>query len=220
MWESKGDRQLEKDVIDALVWDPSVDQTGIAVSAKDGVVSLSGAVPSYAMKLAAEQDAEHVSGVRAVVQHVNVQVPDTHLRSDADLAKAVTNALEWHVEVPERKVKLTVENGWVTLEGAVDWRYQRDAAERVVRYLTGVRGVSNEIKVASPVSSADVRQRIEAALKRSAEADARTISVTTSDGSVTLRGKIHSWAERDEALRAAWSAPGVWTVEDQLSLAS
>jgi osmotically-inducible protein OsmY len=220
MWESKNDRALEKDVMDALVWDPSVDQAGIAVSARSGVVTLSGTVSSFAMKLTAERDVESVSGVRGVVQHLNVKVADPHLHSDAELATAVTNALAWHIEVPNEKIKASVESGWVTLDGTVQWQYQRDAAERAIRYLQGVRGISCNIKVAAPVSPIDVKQRIEAALKRSAEAEAKNITVSTANGSVTLRGQIHSWTERDEALRAAWSAPGVTAVEDEFVFAS
>jgi osmotically-inducible protein OsmY len=172
------------------------------------------------MKLTAERDVESVSGVRGVVQHLNVQVAPLHLHSDAELATAVTNALAWHVEVHDQKIKAAVENGWVTLEGTVQWRYQRDAAERAIRYLSGVRGISCHIKVAAPVSPTDVKQRIEAALKRSAEAEARNISVSTANGSVTLKGQIHSWTERQEALRAAWSAPGVTAVEDEFVFAN
>ncbi len=198
MWQLKSDAQLERDVREELAFDPRVGEKAIAVSAKDGVVTLTGSVPTYAAKFAANHDAERVNGVRSVVEHIDVSLPDMHARSDADLAKAVADALRWDVEVPAGQIKASVRDGWVTLEGSVDWEYQRSGAEGAVRYLAGVKGLSDLILVSpSPASSVDVKQHIKAALTRSAEADAQRITVDTVDGSsVTLRGTIHSWAER------------------------
>ena len=220
MWQVKSDSTLEKDVREELLFDPCVDVKAITVSAKGGVVTLSGSVPSYAAKYAAYHDAERVNGVNVVVEHMDVSLPDMHSRNDADLAKAVTAALRWDVRVPEGSIKISVRDGWITLEGSVDWQYQRVAADVAVRYLIGVKGVNNLIAV-SPVKRAlDVKQHITDALRRSAETDAREITVVTADsGSVTLRGKIHSWAEREEVNRAAWATPGVRTVQDELTYA-
>lgn len=220
MWQAKSDSALEKDVREELLFDPRVDVKAITVSAKGGVVTLSGSVPSYAAKFAAYHDAERVSGVNVVVEHMDVSLPDMHSRNDADLAKAVTAALHWDVRVPEGNIKISVRDGWITLEGSVDWQYQRVAADEAVRYLIGVKGVNNLIAV-SPVKRAlDVKQHITDALRRSAETDAREIMVETADsGSVTLRGKIHSWAEREDVNRAAWATPGVRKVQDELTYA-
>jgi osmotically-inducible protein OsmY len=221
MWQSKSDSDLERDVREELTFDPRVDAEPIAVSAKDGVVTLSGSVPTYAMKFAAHHDAERVNGVRVVVEHIDVSLPDTHARSDADLAKAVANALSWDVEVPHSNIKATVRDGVVTLEGTVDWAYQRLAAEGALRYLAGVKELRDQIAVSPAASSVDVKQHIKAALTRSAEADAARITVDTSaGGGVTLRGTVHSWAERDEAVRAAWATPGVRKVQSELTYAS
>lgn len=220
MWQAKSDSALEKDVREELLFDPRVDVKAITVSAKGGVVTLTGSVPSYAAKFAAYHDAERVSGVNVVVEHMDVSLPDMHSRNDADLGKAVTAALRWDVRVPEGKIKVSVRDGWITLEGSVDWQYQRVAADEAVRYLIGVKGVDNLIAV-SPVKRAlDVKQHITDALRRSAETDAREITVETADsGSVTLRGRIHSWAEREEVNRAAWATPGVRKVQDELTYA-
>jgi osmotically-inducible protein OsmY len=222
MWQSKSDGDLELDVREELTFDPRVAAKTITVSAKDGVVTLSGSVPTYAMKVAAHHDAERVNGVRIVVEHMDVSLPDTHARSDVDLAKAVADRLRWDVEVPQNKIKATVRDGVVTLEGAVEWAYQRFAAEGALRYLAGVKGLRDLIAVSpSPANSVDVKQHIKAALTRSAEADAARITVDTAGGgSVTLRGTVHSWAERDEAVRAAWATPGVQKVQSELTYAS
>ena len=218
MWQQKGDKDLERDVRDELAFDPRVDVKAITVSAKSGVVTLSGSAPTWAAKLTACQDAERVNGVNVVVEHLDVALPDLHARTDADLAKAVADALRWHVEVPHDKIKTSVRDGWITLEGKVDWQYQRAAADGAVRYLVGVKGVTDQIAVApSSGRSIDVRQHIKDALTRSAETDAQRITVDAAEGgAVTLRGTIHSWAEREDVVRAAWATPGVRKVQDDL----
>jgi len=218
MWQQKNDKDLERDVRDELAFDPRVDVKAITVSAKGGVVTLSGSAPTWAAKLTACQDAERVSGVNVVVEHLDVALPDLHARTDADLAKAVADALRWHVEVPHDKIKTSVRDGWITLEGKVDWQYQRAAADGAVRYLVGVKGVTDQIAVApSSGRSIDVRQHIKDALTRSAETDAQRITVDAAEGgAVTLRGTIHSWAEREDVVRAAWATPGVRKVQDDL----
>lgn len=218
MWQKKSDKDLERDVKEELAFDPRVDVKAIAVSAKGGVVTLSGSAPTYAAKLAASHDAERVSGVSAVVEHMDVSLPDLHARTDADLAKAAADALRWDVEVPQGEIKTSVRDGWITLQGTVDWQYQRAAADGAVRYLVGVKGVTNQIAVTPPPGrSIDVKQHIKDALTRSAETDAQRITVDTAEGgAVTLRGTIHSWAEREDVVRAAWATPGVRKVQDDL----
>ena len=214
----KSDMQLQKDVMDELRWEPTVSEKEIAVAVKDGVVTLGGYVQSYAQKRAAEQAVARVAGVRAVAEDIQVKLPTSRQRSDTEIAHAVINALKWDTEVPDELIKAKVENGWVTLDGGVDFFYQKSAAERCVRFLNGVKGVSNLISVKPGVTTTKVTQNIEAALKRRAELDADKIKVDTLDGKVTLRGSVHSWLEMKEAENAAWATPGVWSVEDKLAV--
>lgn len=212
------DRQLQENVQKALDWDPSIDAAEIGVSVDAGVVTLRGEAKSYAEKSAAERVALAVYGVKAVANDLEVKLLPSRQRSDTDLAKATVAALRWSATVPDEKISVAVTNGWVTLTGKVDWDYQRLAAGRIVRDLTGVRAVTNNITVEPHVSAADVSAKIEDALKRSAAVDARRINVSAMDGTVILSGNVHSWFEKDQARRAAWSAPGVKQVNDRLAI--
>jgi osmotically-inducible protein OsmY len=212
------DAQIQTDVLDELKWEPSVRETDVGISVKNGIVTLSGFVESYAQKFAAERAAERVSGVRAIAEDLEVHLPSSKERNDPDIAKAAASALDWDVEVPNG-LHMKVENGWVTLKGEVAWQFEKRAAERAVRNLMGVRGVTNLIAVKpAPVMPFEVTQKIKDALRRSAEADAGRIRVEAHDGRVTLKGTVRSWAEREDAERAAWSAPGVMEVDDRIAV--
>ena len=212
------DKALQEHVQNALDWDPSIDAADIGVTVDKGVVTLRGDVKSYAERTTAERIALGVYGTKAVANDISVRLGSGAQRTDSDIAQAVLMALRWSSVVPDDKIAVTVSNGWVKLSGAVDWEYQRSAAVRAVRDLTGVIGVTNLITLEPHVSAADVQKKIEAALKRSAEVDARRINVSATDGKVVLSGNVHSWFERDEARRAAWAAPGVKNVEDRISI--
>jgi osmotically-inducible protein OsmY len=214
----KSDTQIQRDVVEELRWDPQTSTAELGVAVKDGVATLSGAVRSYAQKLAAERAAERVAGVRAIAEDLTVKLDGLGTRTDTEIAHSVVNALRWDSRVPDDKLTARVENGWITLGGTVEWKFQSDAAERAVRYLLGVRGVSNLIEVRSPVSPSAVQSRIEAALKRNAELDAKRITVESKDGRVTLRGNVRSWTERRDAENAAWAAPGVTHVVDCITV--
>jgi osmotically-inducible protein OsmY len=214
----KTDSQLQKDVQEELVWDPSVGRAEIGVAISSGVVTLSGQVDSFPKKFSAMKAAERVAGVRAVADEMKVKLPSSFQRTDIDVAHAVADAIRWDVEVPDEKVKARVDEGWVWLDGEVEWEYQRSAAERAVRFLTGVVGVSNKIRIKKRAWAPEVKTRIESALKRNAEVDASQITVRALDGQVTLSGHVHSWAARSDAERAAWSAPGVTEVKDELAV--
>lgn len=212
------DRELQHHVQKALEWDPSITSSDIGVTADNGVVTLRGDISSYTEKHAAERIALHVFGVKAVANDLNVRLPSQYERSDSDLAQACVSALNVNTVVPRGRVSVAVGHGWVTLTGNVEWQFQKEAAARAVRDIAGVRGVANNIDIHPQVKVADIQTKIEAALKRSAEIDARHISVSVQDHKVTLSGNVHSWAERQAAERAVWSAPGVSQVDDRITV--
>ena len=215
------DIDLRKDVLEELEWDPSIDARTIGVAVEDGIVALTGHVPSYAAKTSAERIVKRVLGVFGVANDLEVKLLSTAQRDDVDIARSAVNALEWNVSVPKGDVKVAVSKGWVTLDGGVEWYYQKRAAEDTVMVLAGVRGVTNNVTVTSkPVRVADVKGKIEAALKRSAEVDSKKIAVQATDGKVILTGTVRSWVEREDAVSAAWSAPGVMNVVDQIRIHS
>jgi osmotically-inducible protein OsmY len=213
----KTDLQLKQDIEEELLWDPKVNAAQIGVSVDKGAVSLLGSVDTYAEKWAAEDATKRVFGVRTVAQDLTVKILAEHKRSDSDIAAAVQSALKWDVFVP-KTVTAKVQSGWVTLEGQVPWNYQRDAAERSVRYLAGVVGVSNSVTLKPQTSAGEVKEKIKAALQRQATADANSIHIDTSGGKVTLTGHASSWQSIEDAANAAWAAPGVTDVLDQVKM--
>jgi VCBS repeat-containing protein len=211
----KTDTQLRQDVLDELEWEPSVDANEIGVAVHDGIVTLSGHVPSYPEKLAAERAAGRVSGVKAIAEEIEVKLPGYGHRTDVEIAQAALSALEWHTMVKDQ-IKVKVEHGIVTLTGEVGWNYERDSAKHAVENLTGVRKVHNQIKVRVRPSPVNVKEQIKKAFARGASFDAGRIEVESHDGEVTLKGDVRSWAERKDAEEATWGAPGVTRVRNEL----
>jgi len=214
----KQNNELQRDIIDELAWDPNIDAAEIGVAVVDGVVTLTGQVRSLAEKWTAEHVTKRVAGVRAVANDIEIHLLGASQRTDADIARATLNALEWDVRVPHHRVTVAVSDGIIKLEGEVDTQYQKQAAERVIRHLTGVKGVTNLLRVKAAVAPTDVKAKIMAAFQRSAVIDARQIQVEMRDGQAILRGRVRSWAERDTAEQAAWAAPGVTSVVDLLTI--
>jgi osmotically-inducible protein OsmY len=210
--------ELQKRVLEALDWEPGLDAARIGVAASGGVVTLTGQVQSYADRFSAERVVKRILGVKGIANDLEVRLPVDATRTDTDLATAAVRALEWDVQVPHERITLRVANGWITLEGEVEWQFQREAAVRAVRHLLGVRGVTNLVTLVAKPTPGDLKVRIESALRRNAELEARQIRVETRGGTVVLDGAVHSWAERDEAERAVWGAPGVVAVEDRLAV--
>lgn len=216
----KSDAQLKKDVEDELDWDPSINAAEVGVAVKDGVVTLSGQLDSFMEKYEVEKVVQRVAGVRAVAVEIDVKLNDDSKRSDTEIAHAVEIALAWHSSVPAERIKAKVEKGWVTLSGEVDWEYQRATAANLVRPLLGVVGVGNAIVLKPRTTPGNIEKRIRDALTRRAEREAKGIEVSINGSTAVLRGSVHTWAEREAAQGAAWSAPGVTRVDNELRVNS
>lgn len=214
----KTDAQLKKDVVEELEWDPSINATHVGVAVKDGVVTLTGHLNTFAEKYAIERAVQRVGSVKGIAVELDVKLDPSHKRSDSEIASAAETSLRWHALVPSDRIQLKVEKGWVTLTGEVDWDYQRREAAKAVRPLTGVVGVSNAITLRAVAAPADVTKRIREALVRHAEEEAKLLEVTVKADTVTLHGTVDSWSERSAASSAAWSAPGVAKVVNEIKV--
>ena len=212
------DSDIKRDVEDELRWDPDIDATDVGVTVRNGVVTLTGFVRSYAQKTQAEVDAKRVAGVSAVANDIEVRLPAIDARPDPEIARDAVSALKSELPYSSEKIKVVVKNGWITLEGAVEWNYARERAQSAVKRVRGVMGVTNSILLKPSVAPHEVRRKIEDALRRSAELDASRITVEANGSEVILRGTVKSWAERQEAERAAWAAPGVTRVDNRVAV--
>src|ERR1700716_3067582 len=216
----RSDSDIERDVKEELEWDPDLDASDIAVSVKKGVVTLAGFVKSYTDKYEAESAAKRVAGVSAVANDLEVRMPSVDERPDPDIARDAVAAIKSQLPISSEHIKIVVKNGWVNLEGQVEWQYQRQTAENAVRRIKGVKGVSNLIQLKPRAQPDEIKEKIQEAFKRNAEVDANRIMVETNGGEVILKGTVRSWIEREEAERVAWSAPGVTRVVDQIIVSS
>ncbi|WP_372794620.1 BON domain-containing protein [Lutibacter sp.] len=214
----KTDAQIKEDVLDELLWQPNIDETKIGVIVEDGVVTLSGILNSYTKKLEAEKAAKNVKGVKAVALDIEVKHGSDFKKTDKEIAKAAVDALTWNTSIPEDKIAIKVEDGWVYLSGELNWFYQKDAAKKAVENLLGVKGVVNSIEIKQAVQPSQIKEKITKAFERSAQVDANKVSVIVDGHTVTLRGTVHSLAEKDEAQKAAYLAPGVYSVKNELKV--
>ena len=213
---TRPDNEIQEDVVNELKWEPGLRDDDIAVGVRDGIVTLAGYVDSYSDKWKAERVVARVKGVKGIANNLEVKLPTSSERPDPEIARAAANALQWNVLVPADRVKVKVEKGWVTLEGDVDWYFQKEAAERAVRHLWGVKGISNLITVRARPAPSDVKKKIKEALQRGAEFDAERITVEIEGNKAILRGTVRTYTERRDAERAARSAPGITEVENRL----
>jgi osmotically-inducible protein OsmY len=210
------DAEIERDVKEELKWEPDLDATDIAVSVKDGVVALTGFAKSYIDKYEAENAAKRVAGVVGIADDLEVRLPAVDERPDPDIARDAAAAIKSQLPISSENIKIVVKNGWVTLEGTVEWQYQRSTAETAVRRIKGVKGVTNVILLKPRAEPSEIKKKIQDAFKRNAEVDANRITVEANGSEVVLKGTVRSWFERQEAERAAWAAPGVTKVEDRI----
>lgn len=214
----KTDAEIRRDVESEMQWDPSIDDSTIGVIVRDGVVTLTGEVGHFGGKWAAEDVAKRVKGVRAIANEIQVKIQGAGMRSDTDIAEAAANALRWNVCTGTSQIQPVVKDGYVTLSGQVQWGFQKTSAENAVRNLMGVKGIINDITVTTAIKAAEVKQKIQDAFKRHAIQDTNDIEVKVLNSTVTLKGHVRTWQEREDAVLAAWAAPGVGNVENQLYL--